>query len=102
MGAKPYKPVEAGARGLCGASTGSARTGGGVGQGELQRRSVPACGHQHGLEFVFGHARLLRADVLHVEAEDAGEFGEVVGIAAGLDQLRQFGCVTRPHDALLR
>ena len=33
------------------------------------------------------HAGLLRADVLHVEAEDAGELGEVVDVAAGLDHL---------------
>ena len=31
------------------------------------------------------HAGLLGADVLHVEAEDAGELGEVVDVAAGRD-----------------
>src|SRR5512145_2356985 len=41
-----------------------------------------------GLELFLGHAGLLGADVLHVQAEDAGELGEVVGVAAGGQQLQ--------------
>jgi hypothetical protein len=47
-----------------------------------------ACGHELGLELVLGHAGLLRADVLHVQAEDAGKLGQVVGVAAGGDELQ--------------
>ena len=47
--------------------------------------AAPA-GNREFLERLDRHAGLLRADVLHVEAEDAGELGEVVGVAAGLDQ----------------
>ena len=39
------------------------------------------------LERLDRHAGLLRADVLHVEPENAGELGEVVDIPAGGDQL---------------
>ena len=42
---------------------------------------------QLGLERVDAHAGLLRANVLHVEPEDAGELGEVVDVAAGREQL---------------
>jgi hypothetical protein len=46
------------------------------------------CGHQLGLELFLGHAGLLRTDVLHVQPEDAGELGQVVGVAAGGHQLQ--------------
>ena len=42
---------------------------------------------QLGLEVLDRHAGLLRADVLHVETENAGELGEVVDVAAGGDHL---------------
>src|SRR5262245_41418161 len=48
---------------------------------------LPPCRHQLGLEIVDAHAGLLSTDVLHVEAENAGKLGEVVDVAAGLDQL---------------
>ena len=38
---------------------------------------------------------LLRADVLHVEAEDAGEFRQIVGVAAGLDHLQHVAAFHR-------
>jgi hypothetical protein len=40
------------------------------------------------LERLDRHARLLCADVLHVEAENAGELGEVIDVAARLDHLQ--------------
>ena len=42
---------------------------------------------KHGLERVLGHARLLGADVLHVEAQDSRELREEVDVAAGRDEL---------------
>ena len=39
------------------------------------------------LNACFRHAGLLRADLLHVEAEDAGPFRQVVDVASGLEQL---------------
>jgi hypothetical protein len=44
-----------------------------------------SAGDELRLELVLGHAGLLGADVLHVQAEDAGELGQVVGVAAGGD-----------------
>ena len=41
---------------------------------------------QLGLKFFFAHAGLLGADVLHVEAKDARELGQVIGVAACSDQ----------------
>jgi hypothetical protein len=48
---------------------------------------------EHVLERLDRHAGLLRAEVLHAEAEDAGELGEIIDVAAGVDQLRD---VARP------
>ena len=42
----------------------------------------------HGVELILGPAGLLGADVLHVEPEDPGELGQVIGVAAGLDWRR--------------
>jgi hypothetical protein len=53
---------------------------------------------EHGPELVFGHACLLRPDVLHVQAEDAGELRQVVGVAAGRDQSQH---VTAPDRVAL-
>ena len=47
------------------------------------------------LERLDRHAGLLRADVLHVEAENAGELGEVIDVAAGLDQLEHVAALHR-------
>jgi hypothetical protein len=44
--------------------------------------------HELGLELVLGHTGLLCADVLHVQPEDAGELGQVVGVAAGGQHLQ--------------
>src|SRR5581483_1315895 len=41
---------------------------------------------QHRPELLFGHARLLRADLLHVEAEDPGELRQIVDVPPRLDQ----------------
>src|SRR5690606_28300846 len=62
--------------------------------------SVPPGGRQPGLERFLGHAGLLCADVLHVEAEDAREFRQVVDVAACLDQLEDVAVANRL--ALLR
>ena len=45
-------------------------------------------GHELGLECVLGHAGLLGTDVLHVQLEDAGKLGQVVGIAPRGQQLQ--------------
>ena len=39
----------------------------------------------HFLERFDGHARLLRADVLHVETEHSRELGEIIDASAGVD-----------------
>src|SRR6188768_742332 len=41
---------------------------------------------QHGAEVLDAAPGLLGADILHVQAEDPGELGEVVDVAAGGDQ----------------
>src|SRR4051794_22838008 len=48
-----------------------------------------------GLEVFDAHAGLLGADILHVEAEDAGEFREVVDIAADADELQHVAAADR-------
>jgi hypothetical protein len=37
------------------------------------------------LEIVKAHAGLERAEILHVEAEDAGQLGQIIDVAAGFD-----------------
>lgn len=44
------------------------------------------------------HARLLRAEVLHVEAENPGEFGKIIDIATGCDHREH---VAGPHGLAL-
>src|SRR5688572_8559575 len=51
------------------------------------RAMLAALFQQHLPEGLDRHAGLLRADVLHAQAEDAGELGEVVHVAARRDQL---------------
>ena len=43
-------------------------------------------GDEPRLEFLDRHTRLLCAEVLHVQPEDAGEFGEVVDVSAESEQ----------------
>ena len=45
-------------------------------------------GHEHGLEGLLRHARLLCAEILDVQAQDAGKFGKVIDVAAGGDELQ--------------
>ena len=54
------------------------------------------------LEFLGRHAGLLGADVLHAEVEDAGELGEVVDVAAGVDQLEHVAFAHRLRCSALR
>src|SRR5208337_55044 len=46
------------------------------------RLGLIVLGDEARLERFLRHAGLRRAEVLHVEAEDAGEFGEIVDVAA--------------------
>jgi len=50
---------------------------------------------QHFLEFLDRHAGLLGADILDVEAEDPGEFRQVVDVAAGVEQLEHVAVADR-------
>ena len=59
---------------------------------QLSRRA------QHGAEFFDAAAGLLGADVLHVETEYAGEFRQVVDVAAGVDHRQH---VAAPHGVAL-
>ena len=54
--------------------------------------------HESGLELVLGHAGLLSPDVLHVEAKDAGDLGQVIGVAASRNQAEH---VARANGARL-
>src|SRR5262249_18048784 len=44
--------------------------------------------YEHFLELFFGHAALLCANLLNVEAENSGPFRQVINVAAGFEELQ--------------
>src|SRR5262249_22231736 len=47
---------------------------------------VTSCANQHFFELFFSHTALLSSNLLHIHAEYAGPFGEVVDVASGFEQ----------------